>query len=139
MSSLSPKNSTQFDRNMRSLLYIAVAMTCCASAAPRPVPVNLLDKAANWQADVKTCQHTVSAKFVPAAVIQAHATTAVCEVQDDSVSCRDVASSGGLAAGYSPQDKLLDNDDQARQEMLVSCLSDMGWRQPQASERRGPL
>jgi hypothetical protein len=105
-------------------------MTCCASAAQHPAPVNLINKTANWQADMKSCQHYVAANFVPAAVVQARATTAVCDVEENSISCRDAASSGGFAADYSRATKSLSNDDQGRQEMLVSCLSDKGWRQP---------
>jgi hypothetical protein len=114
---------------MKALVYIAMAIVGCASAASHPTPVNVLHKTANWQSDLKACQRVVDTDFVPAAVTEANATTAVCEVNENSVTCRDMRVSGNAARSRDQARKPVTADDQDRQQMLSACLSDKGWRQ----------
>jgi hypothetical protein len=60
---------------------------------------------------------------------EGRATTAVCEVVDNSVTCSDVRSSSSTTDSPSQAHKAIVSDDPSRQAMLAGCLSDKGWRQ----------
>jgi hypothetical protein len=114
---------------LQSLACAALAIAGCAMAAQSSTPVNVLNKNASWKSDLKTCQAYVTTNFVTSSVAESRSTTAVCEVVENSISCRDVRpSASSLNTAAEARQVPADEDSQNRQSMLAQCLSDKGWR-----------
>jgi hypothetical protein len=114
---------------LQSVACAALAIASCAMAAQSSAPVNVLNKNANWKSDLKACQADVATNLVASSVAESRSTTAVCEVIENSITCRDVrpsASSLNTAAEARPS--MANDDNQNRQSMLARCLGDKGWR-----------
>ena len=113
----------------KSLIGAAFVFSACAMAVQPAAPVNVLNKRADFRSDLKTCQAFVAEHFVPSSVAEARSTTAVCEVIDDSITCRDVRPSASSLLDTSANRKpIASADRQDRQSMLAHCLGDRGWR-----------
>jgi hypothetical protein len=110
----------------KTLASATLAVAGCAMAGQASAPINVLHKGASWKSDLKACQETVASNFVSSTVAESRSTTAVCEVNDNSIACRDVRPSveaPNLSRKSSPED-----DAQNRRSMLAHCLGDKGWR-----------
>jgi hypothetical protein len=113
----------------KSLAGAALVFSACTMAAPAAAPVNVLNKGADFRSDLKTCQAFVAEHFVPASVAEARSTTAVCEVIENSITCRDVRpSASSLIDAPGSRKSTASDDRQDRQSMLAHCLGDKGWR-----------